>query len=118
MSFGDKLKGERTEREVSLIDLHEETGLSTGYLSRIENEQQIPAPRYVEKIASGLDLEDDEVRELLEERDKLALVERFGLDPEVADIAVALNERLEPDQRAAVLEDVRERIESVTNGGA
>jgi len=55
MTFGEHLKSIRLEAKLSLRKLSENTGLSRGYISKVENGKSgIPGPDIIRKLSSGL----------------------------------------------------------------
>ncbi len=58
MSFGEKIKKLRTDKQLTLDELSESTGLSKGYLSKLENGHRgTPKAETITKLARGLDIE-------------------------------------------------------------
>lgn len=53
--MGNKLKRKRKELDMTLNELSEKTGISTTYLSNLENEQKAnPTKETMEKISAAL----------------------------------------------------------------
>ena len=55
-SFAERLRRLREERGLRLLDLHEKTGLSPGFLSELERGKKAPTLESLRKIAAGLEL--------------------------------------------------------------
>ena len=54
-NMGNKLKKKRKELDMTLNELSEKTGISTTYLSNLENEQKAnPTKETMEKISAAL----------------------------------------------------------------
>lgn len=106
MAIGEKIAELRSQRDLSQREIHRETGLSSGYLSRMEHGEQIPRDETIEQLSEILGV-DEEV--LLEERD-LTLFER-NLDSALAQLGHA--------DRTAISELLERRLDALreqTNG--
>jgi transcriptional regulator with XRE-family HTH domain len=105
-SIGERLRTLRQARRWSLGDLHRETGVSIAYLSRIEQDEALPRADKLTAIrnAFGPDAEG-----LFDELEAAELVERHGLDQEIAEAALTLR-RLDPDARIRLLDIMREML--------
>ena len=61
MGFGGYLRQKREERELTLLDVAEQLGISVAYLSRIEREREnAPKDELIQKISKVLGLDADE----------------------------------------------------------
>lgn len=70
-SFGLLLKNRRLEKELTLVELEELTGVSSSYINRIENGiNNQPSYENVINIADALDITDDEIRDCYKSRIK------------------------------------------------
>jgi transcriptional regulator with XRE-family HTH domain len=67
MTIAEKIKRLRRNKNITLKSLAAETGLTIGYLSRIENSQTIPPIPTLDKIARGLGVDTTYI--LLEEKE-------------------------------------------------
>ncbi len=56
MNVGSELRGRRNELRMSLRELAESTGLSTGFLSQVENDRVSPSLASLERIGGALRL--------------------------------------------------------------
>ena len=64
VSFGEYIRHLRRRRRWGLQDLAQETGLSLSHLSRLENDNGIPNPATVVKLAQALDADLERMLEL------------------------------------------------------
>ncbi|WP_321417101.1 XRE family transcriptional regulator [uncultured Desulfobacter sp.] len=56
-SISESIKNLRTARQLTLQDLADRTGLTKGYLSKVERSKKAPPYSTLNKIAAGLDIE-------------------------------------------------------------
>jgi transcriptional regulator with XRE-family HTH domain len=56
-SISESIKNLRTTRQLTLQDLADRTGLTKGYLSKVERSKKAPPYSTLSKIAAGLDIE-------------------------------------------------------------
>lgn len=128
MTVGDKLEeklaaaSEDSSEGWSLSRLHEETGISLGYLYRVRDGDQIPSREKVEAIAGALDVDADELDELIIERDIDELeryLDRLGLDRarELAQLCIVLRDQ-DPSTENAVRGKVREALDLANGNGS
>jgi transcriptional regulator with XRE-family HTH domain len=54
--IGDRLRGLREEKKLSQGDLQKRTGLTRGYISRVENSHIVPAIENLEKMTRAMDV--------------------------------------------------------------
>ncbi len=73
------------------------------YLSQIEHDHVLPRPEKLEAVAKAFGVD---VQDLLDEREKKELVERYGLDDGVAEVVLSLN-RLDPERREFLVRSFR-----------
>jgi len=129
MTVGDKLEeklaaaSQDSDEEWSLSRLHEETGISLGYLYRVVRDgDQIPSRPKVEAIAAALRVDADELDELIIERDideTERYLDRMGLDRarELAELCIVLRDQ-DRGTEDAVRGKVREALDLLNGNGS
>lgn len=106
MTFGQHLIELRKQHDVGRKRLHELSGLSLSYLHYIENDQVLPGPDNLRKIAKAIEEASRtpvSAEELIRERDRVEL-ERMGFDANKAHLTLLLKERgpLDDSARATI----------------
>lgn len=91
--IGEKIRGQRQQRRLTLQELSELTGLSKPLLSQIENEQVIPPLATLLKIARGLKVDIHFFFEDETNRQKLVLTRGDALRPDIQRQAVNAENR-------------------------
>jgi transcriptional regulator with XRE-family HTH domain len=90
----------------------ERVGISPSYIHSIEKENLLPSPERLELLSSVFvevaaeqeaAVPEEDARRLYRERERSFAVDRLGLDPEVAEIVLALR-GLEPAKRTDLIE--------------
>lgn len=56
LNIGDTLRSIREKKNLTLLEIANNTGISKSYLSKIENRIQSPSIEYLEKICLGLNI--------------------------------------------------------------
>ncbi len=91
--IGEKIRGQRQQRRLTLQELSEMTGLSKPLLSQIENEQVVPPLATLLKIARGLKVDIHFFFEDEGNRQKLVLTRGESLRPSLQRLAVNAENR-------------------------
>lgn len=104
-TLGGALRALRVESEQSLPQLGEAADLTAGYLSRVENDLQLPAEPFMERIVEALTTDEAERGRLMSLRRVAELERRSGISRPVAELAVALDEGRVP--RVELIEVLR-----------
>lgn len=91
--IGEKIRGQRQQRRLTLQELSELTSLSKPLLSQIENEQVIPPLATLLKIARGLKVDIHFFFEDETNRQKLVLTKGDALRPDIQRQAVNAENR-------------------------
>ena len=73
---GIRLKSCRQKREMKLKDLAEKTGLSVGYLSKIENGTGNPSLDNIQKICYALEISPNELLATKDEEEKISTINK------------------------------------------
>ncbi len=96
MEFGTRLRELRVASGATLADVAEVTGISVPMLSRIENGQRLPSPRFTEALARyfGMPAED-----LLADVVSDSMRTRYGMEPDSYRGAMEDDARWEPARR-------------------
>lgn len=91
--IGEKIRGQRQQRRLTLQELSELTGLSKPLLSQIENEQVVPPLATLLKIARGLKVDIHFFFEEEGNRQRLVLTRGDDLHPALQRMAVNIDNR-------------------------
>lgn len=91
--IGEKIRGQRQQRRLTLQELSEMTGLSKPLLSQIENEQVVPPLATLLKISRGLKVDIHFFFEDEGNRQKLVLTRGESLRPSLQRLAVNAENR-------------------------
>ena len=99
-ALGELIRKQRQQAELTLRDLAERANVSNPYLSQIERGLHEPSVRVLKAIAGALNLS---AEQLLVQAGVLEGTEHDAPPPPTVEDAVRADERLTPDQRAALL---------------
>lgn len=105
--IGEKIRGERQQRRLTLQELSDLTGLSKPLLSQIENEQVVPPLATLLKIAKGLKVDIHFFFEDESNRQKLVLTKGDELCPDIQRQAV--NEASRPYTYHSLAQGMRQK---------
>lgn len=100
MAIGETLRDLR--RDLPLNRLHKRTGLSAGYLHRVENEGVLPGDKNLEAIADGLGVDAEPLKT---ERDE-TLAERKIAEA----VELYLSDDVTEDQRAEAMRSLVDQL--------
>lgn len=89
-NLGAVLRTARESEGITLPTLAERSGVSLGFLSRVENGGSVPRREKFQKVVDVLARDQTHARQLHRRRDLQELVDRFGLDEGIATLAVVL----------------------------
>ena len=105
--IGEKIRGQRQQRRLTLQELSDLTGLSKPLLSQIENEQVVPPLATLLKIAKGLKVDIHFFFEDESNRQKLVVTKGDDLRPDLQRQAV--NEATRPYTYHSLAQGIRHK---------
>lgn len=106
MSVGTRLRELRGYSKLTLEGLHDASGVSVPYLSKLERDKSLPRR---ETLMAVLDVLNPDADDVLIERDRTELAQ-LGYEPEAAQL-IAVLRRLDPETRSLLVDRWREEAE-------
>lgn len=99
------MRAAREDEGVTLPELAERSGVSLGFLSRVENGGSVPRREKFERLVEVLAHDERQARHLRRNRDRQELADRFGVEEGIAHLVVVLaDEHREPGELRRAVE--------------
>lgn len=117
MSFAEAFSDLRTRRRIPMRLFEQRIGVAPSYVHDVEKKGLLPSPERLEALLSVFREvaedqradPDEDVRELTRAHTETVLVERWGVEPEFAEVVTLLRE-LSPEARADLMPTLRNTV--------